>query len=57
MKKDTIQKIIQLLYTGRWNLSMQEMEQIINPILQELNEELEKKEKPEEKSPDKDSVK
>ena len=51
MKKDTIQKIIQLLYTGKWNFSMQEMEQIINPILQELNEELEKKEKPEEKSP------
>ena len=38
MKTQSIQSIIQLLYTGKWNLSYQEVEQIIKPLIQELQE-------------------
>lgn len=36
MKKETIEILINLLYTGKWNLSLQETEQIIRPIIEEL---------------------
>ena len=39
MKTQSIQTLIQLLYTGKWNFSYQEVEQIIKPLIQELQEE------------------
>jgi hypothetical protein len=45
MTKEELQSIINLLFTGKWNLSMQEARQIVEPLINKLLKEIDKLDK------------
>ncbi len=44
--KEELVQLSNLLYTGKWGLSMQETDQVVKPLIAKISREIEEMEKP-----------
>jgi len=49
LTKEELQSISNLIFSGKWNLSMQESEQVIKPLLNKISSILAEMDKPKDK--------
>lgn len=57
LTKEELQTLSNLLFTGKWGLSMQENQQIINPLINKLAQEIDLLTKQQEEKQPKDDAK